>query len=58
MNSEMPFVSMQAQEQARPVSLVQAIVHVIAPFIANQDNSKNVERETKLTKVGTCMECG
>ena len=39
MNSERPFVPMQAQEQARPSE------HVIAPSIANQDNSKNMLKE-------------
>ena len=58
MPSERPFVPMQVQEQARPVSLAQTPVHVTSPSIANQDNSKNAEGEIKLTKVGTCMECG
>ena len=58
MTSERPFVPMQVQEQARPVSLAQPPVHVTAPSTSNQDNSKNDEGETKSTKVGTCMECG
>ena len=52
MNSERPFLPMQSQEQARPSE------HVTTPPIANQDNSKNVEGETKPTQVGPCMECG